>query len=416
MGLDRTRALLDAVEAPDRAMRGVLVAGTNGKGSTCAFISAVLQEAGLRSAAMPKPHLVSYTERVTIDGKPISEADFAAAVTRMVPAIDLVARDHGSPTEFEILTALALRHARDQGVDLLVCEVGMGGRLDATNVTDLGVKVITGIDLDHMQYLGSTREEIAAEKAGIIRRGDVVVCGALAAGPLEVVVGKCDTEGAALLLAGRDFEAHVEGADWRGVQFDFEATGAGLDSIPGLKTAMLGHHQAANAALAVAAVQAMVRRHGLSIDTPATRAGIAAARWPGRLELIAGAPPVLIDGAHNPAAIETVVGAIRDLGTPGAPVVVFGAMADKDTLGMLQRLPREWPVVFTAVAEERATPGADLLIAAERLGRHGDVVAAAPDEALAEASRRAGPDGMVVVLGSLYLAGAARDRLVVPNS
>ncbi|HEV1998062.1 MAG TPA: bifunctional folylpolyglutamate synthase/dihydrofolate synthase, partial [Candidatus Dormibacteraeota bacterium] len=123
MGLDRTRALLDEVGAPDQGMRGVLVAGTNGKGSTCAFISTVLRYAGLRAAAMPKPHLVAYTERITVDGLPISETDFAAAVTAMVPAIDRVAEVHGPPTEFEILTAVALRHARDRGADLLVCEV-----------------------------------------------------------------------------------------------------------------------------------------------------------------------------------------------------------------------------------------------------------------------------------------------------
>jgi dihydrofolate synthase / folylpolyglutamate synthase len=400
------------VGAPDRGLRGVLVAGTNGKGSTCAFISAVLRQAGLPSAAMPKPHLVSYTERVTVDGVPISEGEFASAVTAMVAAIDRVSPVHGPPTEFEILTAVALRHARDRGVDLLVCEVGMGGRLDATNVTDLGVKVITGIDLDHMRYLGTTIPQIAAEKAGIVRAGDLVVCGRLAPGALAVVEARCRQVGAALWLAGRDFDTQAGGSDWDGIGFDFSAPpGTPLHSLSGLTSAMLGRHQVGNAGLAVAAVQAMSLRHGLRVDNAALRGGIAATRWPGRLERIPGHPTVLIDGGHNPAAITAVVAAIKELAPSRTPVILFGAMADKDVPAMLDQLPGEWPAVFTAVAEGRALPSRELLSIAAGRGRTHDVDCRDVGSALAEASRRAGADGTVVVLGSLYLAGDVRRRL-----
>jgi dihydrofolate synthase / folylpolyglutamate synthase len=413
LGLDRTRALLDMVGAPDQDVRGALVAGTNGKGSTCAFMGTMLQQAGLRVATMPKPHLSSYTERVVVDGRSIGEGEFAAAVSALIPAIAAITPEHGAPTEFEILTALALRHARDRGADLLVCEVGMGGRLDATNVTDLGVKVITSIDLDHQRYLGNSIAEIAAEKAGIVRPGDLVVAGALVPDTLEVVAGKCDAEGAELWLAGRDFEVRATNAGWQGVDLDLDAgPTSAVGAIPRLHTDMLGVHQAANAGLAVAAVQAIMRRHAITVPESAMRIGVARTRWPGRLELFDGRPRVLVDAGHNPAAVAVVVEAVEGLvAAPQAVQVVFGAMSDKDSAGMLARLPSAWPAVFTAVAEKRALPAVELLAAARSLGRQDDTAATDIDAAIVEASRRAGPDGLVLVLGSLYLAGEARRRL-----
>ena len=412
MGLERTRALLDEVGAPDRGMRGVLVAGTNGKGSTCAFLASILRAAGFRVAEMPKPHLVSYTERVVVDARPISERMFARAVTAMVAPIERVTPAHGSPTEFEILTALALRHARDRGADLLVCEVGMGGRLDATNVTDLGVKVITSIDLDHQRYLGDTIAEIAAEKAGIIRVGDIVVAGSLAADALEVVEARCAEAGAELVRAGREFAVAGVRTSWDGTVLGFEgAPGGWLRSLPRLATSLLGPHQARNAAVAVAAAQAIARRHQLEVDDTALREGIAAARWPGRLERFRGDSDVVIDGGHNPAAVTAAIGAVRELGTPAAPVVLFGAMGDKDLAGMVALLPSTWPAVFTQVAEERAIPAADLLRLAVEHGRTGDEAEADVGSALELARARAGSGGLVLVLGSLYLAGAVRSLL-----
>ena len=412
MGLERTRALLDEVGAPDRGLKGVLVGGTNGKGSTCAFLAAILRTSGLRVAEMPKPHLVSYTERVVLDGRPITEADFAHAVSEMVSAVERVTPGFGSPTEFEILTALALRYARDQGAGVLVCEVGMGGRLDATNITDLGVKVITSIALDHQQYLGDTIAAIAGEKAGIIHPGDLVVTGELPPEALEVVLQKCAAVGAELILSGRDFAAVDVRPSWTGTTLGFEASTPGwLRSVPHLETSLLGDYQARNAAVAVAAAQAVARRHAFSVVERDIREGCAAARWPGRLERFAGSPDVVVDGGHNPAAVATVVAAIEALGTGRPPVVLFGAMADKDVDGMLRRLPRTWPAVFTQVVDARAISAGKLLGAAVALGRVGD--SAAPDTtvALGMARQMAGEAGMVVVLGSLYLAGAVRHVL-----
>ncbi|MFN2462645.1 MAG: folylpolyglutamate synthase/dihydrofolate synthase family protein [Candidatus Dormibacteria bacterium] len=412
LGLDRTRALLDAAGAPDRGMIGALVGGTNGKGSTCAVLGSILDQAGLSVAAMPKPHLVSYTERVVIDGVPISEADFATAVTDIVPAVDAVTPAHGPPTEFEILTAVALRFARQRGADVLVCEVGMGGRLDATNVTDLGVKVITSIALDHQQYLGDTIAKIAAEKAGIIQGSDLVVAGSLPPAALAVVRERCREQDAELVCCGEDFDARSMRCTWEGTTLDFVADGAGwLQPLAGLHTPLLGAHQAANVAVAAAAAQALRRRHGLMVEEAAIRSGIASARWPGRLELFPGPPAVLLDGGHNPAAVAAVVAAVRDLGTEGAPVLLFGAMADKDLEGMLGALPADWPAVFTRVEDERAIPEGRLLELANATGRRDDAGEATPEAALERARARAGQGGLVLVLGSLYLAGAVRPLL-----
>src|SRR5256886_9106627 len=178
LGLERTEALLRALGDPQELFQGALVAGTNGKGSVCAMLASVVQSAGYRVGLMPKPHLVSYTERIQVNQRPIAEDDFAALLTEVQPVINKVAAELGPPTEFEILTSAALYYFARAGIDLLVCEVGLGGRLDSTNVLDLGVSVITNIALDHTQHLGSTLEAIAAEKAGILKPESIAITGA----------------------------------------------------------------------------------------------------------------------------------------------------------------------------------------------------------------------------------------------
>jgi dihydrofolate synthase/folylpolyglutamate synthase len=409
MGLERTRALLDALGSPDAGLKGVLVGGTNGKGSTCAHIVACLREAGYRVGSMPKPHLQSYTERVQVDGAPISEPEFAAMVTALRPAVEAVASEHGQATEFEMLTAAAIGYLRDQQIDYLVCEVGMGGRLDSTNVLDLGVKVITNIDMDHMQYLGDSIPAIAAEKAGIIRAGDMVVTGVLSPPAEDVIRDRVHTVGATVMGLGREIRMTSESIGWRGSIFSVEIPPRPFTK---LETRLLGPHQAANAALAVGAITAMAERHGLRVGRRELRRGLAAARWPGRLELVPGEPRVLIDGGHNPAAIAAVVEAVRGLlaGGGGASrvVVLFGAMADKNWREMIELLPAEWPAVFTAVNERRAAPPREMLEFADRAGRERDHAVDGVAAALDAARALADTSGVVLVIGSLYLAGEAR--------
>src|SRR5207302_5625371 len=223
LGLERTRAILDRAGNPQSGLRGALIAGTNGKGSTAAMLAAVLRAGGHRVGTMPSPHLSSYTERIQVDGEPITEPDFAAALEWLRPRLEGIAKESGSPTEFEILTTLALTYL-SQRCDRLVIEVGMGGRLDATNVLDLGIAVITNVALDHQRYLGESIEKIAAEKAGIIKPGNLVITGAEGAA-LEVIEASAGAAGARLWRLGQELNLTAANLGWRGSGIDVEGPG-----------------------------------------------------------------------------------------------------------------------------------------------------------------------------------------------
>lgn len=405
MGLERTQALLAALGHPEAGLRGALVTGTNGKGSTCAFLAAILGAAGLRAGTMPSPHLDAYTERVQIAGEPIAQADFAAALAAIVPALDEVAERLGEPTEFEILTALGLAWLGPR-CDRLVIEIGMGGRLDSTNVLDLGVAVITNVALDHTRHLGATVPAIAAEKAAIVKAGDL--CLTAAEGPaLEVVEARCRQVGARLWRLGRELEMDWRWRGWAGSELDL--AGPGFEH-QGLAVPLVGSFQPVNAALAVAAAHALGDATSESV-----RAGLAATRWPGRLETLRERPRVVLDGGHNPEGLRRLVADLRrllDLEAGGRPpVVVFGAMADKDLAAMLAELRALSPpaVIFTraASAGERAADPRQLAAAWGAGGQ-----AMNPAGAALEAAReRAGSEGTVLVCGSLYLVGELRTAL-----
>ncbi|MDQ6710418.1 MAG: bifunctional folylpolyglutamate synthase/dihydrofolate synthase [Candidatus Dormibacteraeota bacterium] len=407
LGLERTRALLAELGNPEELFQGVLVAGTNGKGSVCAMLAAILQEAGYQVGFMPKPHLVSYTERIQVNQRPIAEDDFAALLTSLQPVIDRVALEHGPPTEFEILTAAALHYFGRAGIDLLVCEVGLGGRLDSTNVLDLGVEVITNIALDHTQYLGSTLEAIAGEKAGILKPQSVAITGAQPPA-LGVIEGVASTQKIPLLRLGQEIQVMASDRGWAGMVATI-TTPAG--TYKDLRVPLLGVYQADNAALAVAAIDAL-RARGWEISNGELRNGLAHARWPGRLEVIDRDPIVLVDGAHNPAGLERSLATVRGLAKDRPLVIIFGAMKDKDLPAMLALLrATRAPVVFSGIDWHRATRPEDLA------AQFGSDMSMAPSitKALAMARERVGPGGLVFVCGSLYLVGeaiAAARRLV----
>jgi dihydrofolate synthase/folylpolyglutamate synthase len=397
LGLDRTRAILDTLGHPEAGRRGALVAGTNGKGSTAAFIDAVLRARGLHTGMTPSPHLRSYAERVQLDGAPISEAEFARAVAELRPRLAPVIAAMGEPTEFEVLIALALFWLGPR-TDRLVIEIGMGGRLDSTNVLDLGVAVITNVSIDHRQYLGDTVEQIAGEKAGIIKRGNVVVTGA-SGSALGVVERAAAAAGASeVWRLGREIQYSARALGWDGHEVDVSGPGF---AHSGLRVRLLGTFQPVNAALAVAAVEAM------GDATPeAVRAGVEAARWPGRLER--AGERLLLDGAHNEDGMRQLARSVGELIGDAPLVVVFGAMADKDLDRVLVELRRAEPsaVVFTAAAsagQRAAAP--DALVSAWE-GRSEAV--ADSRAALARARELAGDDGWVLVCGSLYLVGELR--------
>lgn len=405
LGLERMHAILDELGHPERGRRGALIAGTNGKGSTSAFLESILRAAGLHTGMTPSPHLSSYLERVQYDGTPISEATFARAVSELRPRLEPVIARLGEPTEFEVLIALAISWLAPR-VDRLVVEVGMGGRLDSTNVLDLGVAIVTNVTIDHRAHLGSTVRQIAAEKAGIIKAGDVVVTAATGSA-LEVVEHAAAGAGAAeVWRLGREVRVRSRWRGWEGSELD--VTGPGF-SHRGLRTCLVGSFQPGNAALAVAAA------HALGDATPeAVRLGVAAARWPGRLERVGDR--LVLDGAHNQDGMRKLVGSLRRLLDCHPVIVVFGAMADKDLSLVFDQLRRLEPahVVFTAApsAGARAVHPASLAAAwggpAEQRAH--------PADALERARELAGPDGWVLVTGSLYLVGDVRDRSIRPSA
>ncbi len=414
LGLGRTRALLRELGDPQLGIRGALVAGTNGKGSVLALAGSALRAAGLRVGETPKPHLVSYRERISVDGRPIDADDLARHVSVVLAAADRVARRHGDPTEFELLTAVVFRHFAEADLDLALVEVGLGGRLDATHAWDGGVAVVTNVDLDHTDRLGTTIAEIAREKAAIIERGDLAVTGTTGIA-LDIVRRRARRLGVSLTEV---VPAPILDLDRDGLVVD-------LGRLGPTRLGLRGRHQAANAAVADALLDALEAAGIAAVDALARQRGYAAATWPGRLELLtlAGGREVLLDGAHNPAGAAALAQALDDL-LPflagGAPTLVVAAMADKDVDGVIAALGtatalRGATVVATAVDAPRAMAAADLAARwrrAHATGTGGLAGVVAIDDPIAALDHALGLDRPVVVAGSLYLVGAVRAQLV----
>jgi dihydrofolate synthase/folylpolyglutamate synthase len=394
-------------------VRGALVGGTNGKGSVLALASSALRAAGVRAGATPKPHLVSYRERLEIDGQPIDPATFTRLAREALAAADRVERRHGPPTEFELITAMLFRWFAEEGVEVALVEVGLGGRLDATHAWDGGVAAITNVALDHMAWLGDTIPAIAREKAAIIERGDLAVTGATG-DALEVVRRRARRVGAPL--------AEVLPApllDWDRDGLDVE-----LPSLGRTRVSLRGRHQAENVAVADAVLDALAAAGIASVDAEARRRGYASATWPGRLErLEVDGREVLLDGAHNPAGAAALAVALDDLRPfllggrepePPPITLVHGSMGDKDVDGIIRALDgamalRSARIVATQVAGERALPAADLA-RRWRAARPGATISAVADVGAALDHALATAVGPVVVAGSLYLVGDARRR------
>ncbi len=420
LGLGRIRALLRELGDPQQSVRGALVAGTNGKGSVLALGAAALQAAGHRVGETPKPHLVTYRERLQVDGRPVDAATFARLVGEVLPIAERVARRLGPPTEFELLTAVVFLWFAEAGIDLALVEVGLGGRLDATHAWDGGVAVITNVDLDHTDRLGPTIRHIAREKAAIIERGDLAVTGTTG-DALAIVRRRARRLGVPLEEVT---PATILGWDRNGLDVDLPRLGR-------TRVGLRGRHQAANVAVADAMLDALAIA-GIA-DTPdaARRRGYAAARWPGRLELVetpssgGRSVEVLLDGAHNPAGAAALAVALDDLrpflaGGVATPVTLLtAAMADKDVAGIVAGLAsaasmRDCHVICTRLAGDRALPAEEMAaiwrsVASVTRREAIDDPVTALGRALEVADAAGGP---LVVAGSLYLVGEVRRRIV----
>ncbi len=433
--LEEMRTLVEALGHPEQRFRSVLIAGTNGKGSTAATLSAILQCAGYRCGLYTSPHLERLNERIRIDGAPIGDEEFARIYFRVDDCANrLVAEGRlpAHPSYFEMLTAVAFEAFAEAQVDLAVLEVGMGGRLDATNVVEPLLSVITDISLDHMEWLGGTITLIAHEKAGILRRNGVLVTlpqhpeANQAIGEVAAELGVRGVNAAEFIpgsgLRTPDSEAGVPEHGATRNRYSLQVLGESIQ----VDSPLAGIHQQRNIALAIAAAVEISNNHGYTITHAQIEDGIRHTRWPGRFEQISlsGQARIILDVAHNPAGTWALRAALSALMEPSTPethrspvpgarysVLVFGCMRDKAWEEMAHILfPLFDRVIATPVPSPRSATAEDLLHAAAHTGVPA-IAARDGHEALETALCEAGPAGLVVVAGSVYLVGEIRPLL-----
>lgn len=399
-GLSRVRELLRRLDDPqlDPGLRYVHIAGTNGKGSCGAMLESVFRAAGAKTGFFSSPHLLHHCERYRIDGRPLAEADFARLFGRVWEKIEAMEQAGWEPpTEFEAVTALALLAFHEAGVERAVMECGLGGLYDSTNVIPAEIALITNVGLDHMDYLGATVPEIAAQKAGIIHPGQTVVTAAEGEA-LKVIEAKAREQGDPLLTAGRDFHAAVAAFSDRGLTLDITCRG---NSYSGLELPLLGLHQAVNAACSVQAAEIA------GVPERAIREGLASVRWPCRLEAVSRHPLVIIDGAHNQPGMQALADAVQLYWHDRRVCGLIGMLDDKqreDALSLI--LPQLEQVIVTRPGyPARSKDWAGV----------GDIVRAAGKEPLliedsraALAAALATDCDLVLICGSLYLAADLR--------
>lgn len=387
-GVDNMHALMAKLGNPHQKIRAVHVAGTNGKGSVCAFSQAILRCAGYSVGLYTSPFLQRYNERIRLNGRPIPDEDLAEITSIVAEAVESV-RDEGiKPTEFEIGTAVAFVYFARQAIDFAVIEVGLGGRIDPTNILRPEVSAIAAIGFDHTKVLGDTLELIAAEKAGIAKPGiPMVVSGQNSGSVLDVIRRRCEEVEASLIIA---------------------------KPTDGFELGLKGEHQQYNAGLAVGIVE-QLKAQGVHVPDNAIANGLSKARWPGRLEWVSENPSFILDGAHNLQGAEALASYLKALPVSRI-VLITGMLRDKDWEAIAGVLARAVDEVVTVKPDSHRALAADTLVQVfERHGRPA-CAAASLQDALVQAHGIAGQQGVIVIAGSLYLVGEARTVLGCPDN
>ena len=408
---DNIARFLNELGSPQLSYPTLHVAGTKGKGSVCAFAESILRASGLKTGLYTSPHMVEVRERIRLGGEMIPEEDFASLLSDILPLLEREREARGSPPEdsgirrltyFEILTYLAFERFRRSRVDAAVIEVGMGGRLDATNVVAPAACAVTNVSFDHTRELGGTLREIASEKAGILKRRVPVVVERQRPEALAAIESRAEALGCPLVRLGT--EVGFKGS-WR----EFEVR-TPRGKYKGLRSSLMGARQVENAACAIALVEEAAARTEWKLTPDAVRRALSATVWPGRMELFSERPRVFLDGAHNVESLKVALRTAREEGGEGRLVVVFGVSSDKDTRGMLRLLDSSADdVIFTTSGHPRAEDPAMLARVARFYSlKGGGGGGEEPDAlvALERARAQAGPDGTVLVTGSFYLLGA----------
>ena len=408
--LERVRALLELVGDPHLALPMAHVAGTKGKGSTVSMMAEVLEASGLRAGVYTSPHLHSVRERIAITGVgPISEDDFAKKVECIEPLVQRLNREnkHGHLTTFEMLTVIGFMHFRDAGAMFGSIEVGLGGRLDATNVVSPQVCGIANISFDHMELLGDTLALIAGEKAGIIKEGVPVVSAPQEAEALEVIQRVAKERRAPLTVSGRDITWTLGESTLEGQSFTVKTP---RGEYP-IRTSLLGDHQAENAATVVGMCERLMDQ-GFNITAESIAGGMAQVKWPARLEILSRNPLIVTDGAHNPYSVKKLIGAMRTRFHFDRLILVIGLTRTKDLAGMVQELgDLPWRVITTKADHPRAL-AEELLAEAIRAQGLPQETAGNTAQGIRRARELAGPRDCILVGGSLFIAAEARETVL----
>jgi len=411
--LDRIRILCSKLGDPQLKFPSIHITGTNGKTSTARMISSILEVGGRKVARYTSPHMQSITERMCIDGRPISEREFAALLQKIIPQVEETDRETGDPLSyFEITTAMAFVHFAKRKVDIAVVEVGLGGRWDATTLVDSHLQVITSVSMDHVAELGDTIEKIAWEKAGIIKEDSYVISAVASPEALEVISDTCDEKKSNLKLFGRDYQLLYNltyGIDTGRVGQAVGIQGL-LREYPEIFVPLLGEHQAINATCAVATCEAYAGSLG-ALSSTEVEMGMRRVTSPGRLEVLSLDPLVLLDGAHNPDGASRLAHVIRNDLDYDKCILVIGILEDKDVGQMLDLLlPLASTVIVTQSQDERAMPARRMAAMVEEKG-FDCLVMESISEAVKFARTLAAVTDMVCVTGSLYTVGEARTAL-----
>lgn len=397
LGIGPISRLLAHLDNPQTKYKTVLVGGTNGKGSTAAILSSILMKEGMDVGLYTSPHICDFRERIRINGRMIPEDALYTLINQVREEIK------EDVTYFEFTTALAFLYFSRCKVDIAVVEVGMGGRLDATNLMFPEVSVITNVSLEHQKYLGNDLESIAREKGGIIKENGICVTAARGRKVIDTLEKICNQRGSAFYRTGRDIKVRRLGKG------SFSYYGINK-SYRGLRNSLAGGHQIENAALALAVVDILTAK-GMDINDNSVIEGLRDVKWEGRLELVSRNPGIVVDGAHNPAGISSLCNSLPADFSYRRLIVVFGVLRDKDYAGMLKRLmPLADRIILTRPKEERAACIEDLLSVTSLYHDHAEAIADSA-EALARARFLAGVDDLVCVTGSLYLVGEIKEHL-----
>ncbi|MCH3959071.1 MAG: bifunctional folylpolyglutamate synthase/dihydrofolate synthase [Selenomonas sp.] len=411
LGLSRITRLLELLDLPQERYRTIHVTGTNGKGSVSAMLAGILQRSGIHTGFYSSPHLVSYTERVRVDGQPIREDEFANCLSTIKVYVDqMVGEGEESPTQFEVLTALAFFYFAMHHVEYAVIEVGLGGLLDSTNVITPEVSVITNVTFEHADRCGGTLEGIAHHKAGIIKEGVPVVTAAKGR-PLEIIRQTAEEHNADIFVAGEDFGTAFINCDGRTQQLEFNSGLIGVANEP-YELHLLGCHQVVNSAVAVMAAQ-LIHNIDERVNENTIGEALKLVTWPARFERVdRDGQTVIIDGAHNPAGMMALRSSLDQYFPAEQRVLLLGILKDKDIETMLDTLLRpNDTVIVTVPHSERASDPMEL---AKKVAPHVQHVEAVPDnaEALERAMELANKEKLMIMAGSLYLVGGERQLLL----